>query len=96
MGFVRLSSACCKAVVEEGGESGDGVVGRVEEGANGFGASGAFVVAAAFLRAGGNGFFDLYGIHGRLSRAGIGSRSSTRLRPSGKEKRRGGGRDTSF
>lgn len=42
---------------------------------------------AAFLRAGGDG--GLYGIHGRLSRAGIGNRSSTRLRPSGMDKRRG-------
>jgi len=58
-----------QAVEEEGGVAGDGVVGRVEEGADGFGASGAFVVAAAFLRAGGNG--GLYGIHGRISRACI-------------------------
>lgn len=76
-----------ESVEEEGGESGDGVVGRVEEGADGFGASGAIVVAAAFLRAGGNG--GHYGIHGRLSRAGIGNRSSTRLRQSGKDKRWG-------
>ena len=32
---VRISWACCEAVEEEGGESGDGVVGRVEEGAVG-------------------------------------------------------------
>lgn len=33
---IRLSWAGCEAVEEEGGESGDGVVGRVEEGADGF------------------------------------------------------------
>jgi len=78
-----------EAVEEEGGGSGDGVVGRVEEGAFGFGASGAFVVAAAFLRAGGNG--GLYGIHGRLSR-GMGGLATAVLPACGEAGRiKGGG-----